>query len=457
MPWLDLRASRCAVQESRERILVGIGRFVKKYLSRATELEYLHCYAKCFDSLSEARDAFVLHRYNDCISMLYDALEFLWKTLRHLQCHDIQGLRQHMPTKKNWNSFMPRLIGSLITKVEYQVLERLFGKYNPNWKANPPDRSSARYASRLFGEARAKQQLGDVECIIAPILARAHRRIHLQQGKLTIGILDGYFGLDRHAEKPCVERPWANYERGGITGWQNALATSLAPNAAVQLIAVNEISPRFTMVINPFGEAYPELPSAPNVTPGYQKIKDYIYAGGVFVTAGGHPLFYFWQCGEGKQEATSKVIPNVLIPVRRIPDEHGNLVTAYQMTALIPDTFLDRDFGVGTTMTLKKEHMRDCPVKAFQQIEDKLYWDCQVDVSQIRLFRALYPPAGGNPIPVLRATVAQEEVFPIAFIRYGFGMLFHVGLALNEGSEKEFNVATAAVRDGLVENFEKYF
>jgi hypothetical protein len=362
-----------------------------------------------------------------------------------------------MPMRKTWDSFMPHLVGTIITKDEFYVLEKLFSKYNPDWEKNPVNRINAHYALTKFEESRTKQQLADIEQVIGPILARAQRRTHLSQGRLSIAILNGYFGLDRQSEKPCIERPWADYDKAGIEGWQTALSDKPRLKVNVELIPMTDISPKFSIILNPFGEAYPELPSATGATPGYQMVKDYIYAGGVFITAGGNPFHYLFSVYEGQRHDTSTVIPNVPMSPRRVPDEQGNVVIEVQTTALLSDMFLTRDFGVGTTITPRDEHRKDYPVDAFQQPEDKKYWDCQVDVSQIRVFRSLYPPASGKPIPVLRAILSGEEVFPIAFVRYGFGFLLHIGLALTSDAAREFEVASKAVREGLIENFENYF
>jgi len=312
------------------------------------------------------------------MSLLYDALEFFWKALRHLRCHDIHTLRQHLPEKKTWDSFMPQLSGSLITVEELDRLQEVFSRYNPEWKRDSQDRLDARYAHRQFSHQEAEQQLADVRTRVAPILAKIHRQLGSSPGKVLLGILDGYFGLDRKAEKPCTEKPWADYEKGGIEGWRAALDSSLGPTVDVSLIAVTDISPKFSIVINPFGECYPELPSAPDVTPGYQMIKDYIYSGGVFVTAGGNPFHYLFNVLEGKRYDTSTVIPNVPISLRPVPDKTGNVVIEVQTTALLSNMFLSRDFGVSTTITLRNEHRADYPVDAFQSPEDRQYWDCQV-------------------------------------------------------------------------------
>jgi len=163
---------------------------------------------------------------------------------------------------------MPHLVGALITQDEFDVLEKLFSKYNPNWEKNPVNRVNACYALAKFEEPRAKQQLADVEHVICPILARVQRRIRLSQRRPIIAILNGYFGLDKQSEKPCLEKLWADYDKAGIEGWQTVLTYKRGLKVDVQLIPMIDISPKFSIILNPFGEAYPELPSATGATPG---------------------------------------------------------------------------------------------------------------------------------------------------------------------------------------------
>lgn len=52
------------------------------------------------------------------------------------------------------------------------------------------------------------------------------------------------------------------------------------------------------MIINPFGEAYPERDI--NLRPMFSKIKNYVWGGGVFVLTGGFAFFYAWNVKNGQ-------------------------------------------------------------------------------------------------------------------------------------------------------------
>ena len=66
----------------------------------------------------------------------------------------------------------------------------------------------------------------------------------------------------------------------------------------VSLTSISNLSnDAFSIVINPFGEAYPELGSAEGV--GLKTILSYIHDGGILVNSGGQPFVYSWDVKTG--------------------------------------------------------------------------------------------------------------------------------------------------------------
>src|SRR5438105_1384172 len=56
----------------------------------------------------------------------------------------------------------------------------------------------------------------------------------------------------------------------------------------------------FSVVINPFGEAYPELGNGEGV--GFKTIASYIRDGGIFINSGGQPFTYSWDVHTGNSQ-----------------------------------------------------------------------------------------------------------------------------------------------------------
>jgi hypothetical protein len=66
-------------------------------------------------------------------------------------------------------------------------------------------------------------------------------------------------------------------------GESNLFQTSLTPISSLS-------DGIFSVVINPFGEAYPELGNAEGT--GFRTIMSYIQNGGIFINSGGQPFVY---------------------------------------------------------------------------------------------------------------------------------------------------------------------
>ena len=76
----------------------------------------------------------------------------------------------------------------------------------------------------------------------------------------------------------------------------------------VSLTSISNLSNgAFSIIINPFGEAYPELGSADGV--GLRTILSYIQDGGIFVNSGGQPFVYNWDVNTGGHNLVINFIP----------------------------------------------------------------------------------------------------------------------------------------------------
>ena len=76
----------------------------------------------------------------------------------------------------------------------------------------------------------------------------------------------------------------------------------------VSMTPVSNISNgSFSVVINPFGEAYPELGNGEGV--GFKTIASYIRDGGIFINSGGQPFTYSWDVNTGNSQLLVNFIP----------------------------------------------------------------------------------------------------------------------------------------------------
>jgi hypothetical protein len=63
----------------------------------------------------------------------------------------------------------------------------------------------------------------------------------------------------------------------------------------------------FSVIVNPFGESYPESGNAEGVS--FRTITSYIRDGGIFVNSGGQPFPYSWDVNTGNSQAVIGFIP----------------------------------------------------------------------------------------------------------------------------------------------------
>jgi hypothetical protein len=67
---------------------------------------------------------------------------------------------------------------------------------------------------------------------------------------------------------------------------------------------VEEISSRYAVIVNPYGEGYPEQDAVTLRT--FSSIEDYVYNGGIFVSIGGYPFYWALDVASGDKIAMAK-------------------------------------------------------------------------------------------------------------------------------------------------------
>jgi len=190
-----------------------------------------------------------------------------------------------------------------------------------------------------------------------------------------------------------------------------------------KIVSQREICNDFAVIVNPYGETYPEEDLMELRT--LERIEKYIANGGIFVHTGGLAFFYGWN---GKRNfPTGKEVqlyqgtvsgPNTMViqPIYAHPSPWSLI-----------ETLLRRRFHVATTMG------KETLVQVFQDKEDRNYVGDIEDAGGIRVvmeFRAVREPTP-KCIPFLRAKSDFGTVYPIAAIPYGKGYLIICGMHLD--------------------------
>ena len=185
-------------------------------------------------------------------------------------------------------------------------------------------------------------------------------------------------------------------------------------------IPVISIDDSWSIIINPFGDNFPEKNIKLHET--FYQICDYIANGGIFIVTGGA----FW----ANQN-----------PVVSSKEEWfmTHLIDGAQGLDKSP---LFQEFGVKYTgdifangKVISKEPMTVDVEQSKVDIER--FGDILQGISHLNRFRSTSKDTS-NYLPVIRQK--NEQNYPIAIIRYGKGALIHVGLHLQSEMSDEFKV-----------------
>jgi hypothetical protein len=201
----------------------------------------------------------------------------------------------------------------------------------------------------------------------------------------------------------------------------------------------NLSSGTFSIVINPFGEAYPELGSAEGV--GLKTILAYIQDGGIFVNSGGQPFVYSWDVNTGNHNLVISFIPmssDVEINYdEEIPVLSRNESLAIPQEALI----LKRYFDVETEW--------DQPEKEIVGPKEvEVEFDELLGNGKLKTKAKVYRPArrlSDNFRPLVHSPASiWGRVYPVVAIKFGRGFLIHTGMNLDE--EREYKLLLEVVK-----------
>ena len=264
--------------------MVAVKKILNK-LSKDQQGYYTFLAKECFSGLGNAEDNFNIYRYASCYAWLLRSTEFFWKALTILSGkHFEAGHEAHQEV-------MAKISNDLLSDndriMTYEILSKFSdirldlardGYYEKEETLTKPPID-------LFSREGTEISLNEIEWLINKL-----REIHYYQvfePPIRIGILSGY--IYSRKEKPCVYYPHSQYRKA--VQWMLDVKTitygeSYLFQASLTPIS-NQNSGIFPIIINPFGEAYPE---SGNTGVGFKTILSYIRDGGIFVNSGGQPF-----------------------------------------------------------------------------------------------------------------------------------------------------------------------
>ena len=196
---------------------------------------------------------------------------------------------------------------------------------------------------------------------------------------------------------------------------------------------------RFGVIINPFGEYYPEQNPLDLTT--FESIKKFMSGGGIFVHAGGIPFYYSWDSKASRRHPTSKDVqfysevfqqPNPPQPTPSVPrivatSRFMGPATNQGRTPSLVDTLARKNFHLRTTTSTEPYTTTVSQTDIDRRIIGNIATLGETNL--IREFRAVTEESP-RVIPFLRCRTnwSDQDVFPLCAIRYGRGFLVVAGM-----------------------------
>ena len=398
-------------------------------LSKPQQDYYIFLAKECFAAFSNAEDNFNIYRYASCNAWLFHSSEFFWKALTVLSGNYFN------PTHEASQVDMTKISSEILSDDDkiriYDVLSNFpnirrdlarYGYYEKEGVTKSP--------YDVFNKDDTKTSLNEVGFLINKL-----REIHYYQifePPIKIGILSGY--ISARNEKPCSYYPHSGYRKA--VQWMLDLKNIKDDGSALNpfhasMTSISCISnSAFSVILNPFGEAFPESGNAEGA--GFKTIASYIRDGGIFVNSGGQPFAYSWDVNTGNSQLLVSFIPALMDVQTNYLD--GIPVLQIKESLRIPSEslLLKRYFGLETEWD-------DPANNIVGPKETEIEFDKILGQDKPRTKAKVYRPAiklTQDVIPLAHSSNSNN--YPVVAVKFGRGFLIHTGMSLDE--EREYKL-----------------
>jgi len=260
--------------------------------------------------------------------------------------------------------------------------------------------------------------------VIVPLLLWLSNMAETQYNRLIpkIGILNGYIA-DASREHKCVPKP-ANI--AGIV-WERELRKALKGMRfkRIRRLYAGEINTSFALIINPYGENYPESDTVMHST--FQTIRSYMKNGGVFFASGAP--FWFHQ-----NTVTDK-------------DGQWSVIKTKDCRQLMKDGLCFTSLGLSVTM----QEDEPLAVEVYQRgVDQEIAGDLLNGATKLSRWRAILPQTP-DCLPLLREK--EDLSYPLCAVQYDKGFLLHSGLSVKDEDSIEFQVLIQLLKALITRRF----
>jgi hypothetical protein len=251
---------------------------------------------------------------------------------------------------------------------------------------------------------------------------------------IKVGILNGCVFNEKETKLP--NSPFTDYTP---QDWYEAI--SLDKNFTINWILAKQICDKFDIIINPFGEEYPETDKPNHGT--LRQIVKFVKNGGVFVNVAGLAFYYSW---DGENED----ITGPLYETYELDSVPGLLQQKVLLkTSTLMDSSLYRYFGVKTTFFQES-------VIAVRSVTDEFFSHLASvgGDSTVKEFRSAYrsekedaylKPLLKADYPIQTPQPSKFGCYPISALKFGKGHLLLCGLKLEKARGHDFEKEVEAI------------
>ncbi len=373
------------------------------------------------DSLKAAAENIRLKKFPQSVQFSMAAIEYSFKAASRYvsvpigKTHDVAEqfglLLRNVPNLFRTGFFEFIEVGSAI-----QTIRELSEYGIPDSGVSPDD---------IFDENKSKAKLALATQAYGFCCKIIRGKTLSKRNMRKVGILNGAVN-DPHNEVVCgaIKSPYTKYSK---KDWIDELRNK---GYDCEDISISSISEKYALILNPFGEEYPETDL--NKLSSFYKIGEYISKGGVFACAGGLPFWYAWltpttPTGVSVTQEQDRRIPifdrgTAIISSIKVEGEKVIVETA---APLYSGLYGKMFFGVEVTggnpapVQIEEDHDFYGLLKSWEQ-------------PSISEFRATVRSAFLPIIPVVHATRGELCFYPIAAVSYMLGYLVSAGINLDE-------------------------
>jgi hypothetical protein len=201
---------------------------------------------------------------------------------------------------------------------------------------------------------------------------------------------------------------------------------------------INDI---FSIIVNPFGESYPESGNAEGVS--FRTITSYIRDGGIFVNSGGQPFTYSWDVNTGNSQPIISFIP-VLSDIQTNYVD-GIPVLQIKENLRIPSKalLLKKCFGLETEWDDPANNIVG-PKETEIEFDKLLGQDTPKTKAKVyrpvrKLSQVIIPcPRCSDLLWNNNNNISNNNIYPVFAVKFGRGYLVHTGMSLDE--EREYKM-----------------